>query len=102
MRRTMYISAAVLVFMSLLPTRFVFAQKALPKVPITYPGDTDNSIAGRAQWVEGAKKEGALVWWGIGNPKELAKWLDAKLIEDAWRPVRLDKGVYFGGKIEFS
>ena len=37
----------------------------------------------------------------IGNPKELADWLDAELILDNWRPVRLDKGVYSNGKIDF-
>lgn len=38
----------------------------------------------------------------IGNPKELANWMDAELVVDTWRPVRLDKGVYFDGKIEFE
>jgi helicase len=38
----------------------------------------------------------------IGNPKELAGWLSAELVEDEWRPVRLDKGVYMGGEIEFD
>ena len=37
-------------------------------VPIKYPGDTDASIARRAQWVEGAKKEANLVFWGILPP----------------------------------
>ncbi len=37
----------------------------------------------------------------IGNPKELAAWLGARLVEDSWRPVRLDKGIYFDGRIEF-
>lgn len=37
----------------------------------------------------------------IGNPKELAAWLDAELINDSWRPVRLDQGVYLNGEIEF-
>lgn len=37
----------------------------------------------------------------IGNAKELADWLDADLIEDTWRPVRLDKGIYAEGEIEF-
>ncbi len=37
----------------------------------------------------------------IGNPKELAQWLDAELIVDDWRPVELKKGVYADGKIEF-
>lgn len=29
----------------------------------------------------------------IGNPTELAEWLDAELVEDTWRPVELKKGV---------
>lgn len=37
----------------------------------------------------------------IGNPKELAAWLNAELIEDAWRPVELHHGVYYEGAIEF-
>ena len=37
----------------------------------------------------------------IGNPKELANWLDASLIEDDWRPVELHKGIYHNGEIEF-
>jgi helicase len=38
----------------------------------------------------------------IGNPKELAGWLDAELVEDDWRPVKLRKGTYFKGQIEFE
>jgi len=38
----------------------------------------------------------------IGNPKELAEWLKANLVEDNWRPVKLSKGVYFKGNIEFE
>jgi helicase len=38
----------------------------------------------------------------IGNPKELADWLDATLVEDSWRPVKLKKGVYLDGEIEFE
>lgn len=37
----------------------------------------------------------------IGNPKELAEWLEAELVIDDWRPVKLHKGVYFGDKVEF-
>lgn len=37
----------------------------------------------------------------IGNPKELAQWLDAELIIDKWRPVKLKQGTYFKGEIEF-
>ncbi len=37
----------------------------------------------------------------IGNPKELAGWLSAALVEDAWRPVTLHKGIYFDGEVEF-
>ena len=37
----------------------------------------------------------------IGNPEELAEWLNAKLVVDDWRPVALHKGVLHQGKIEF-
>ncbi|MEM4398096.1 MAG: DEAD/DEAH box helicase [Candidatus Woesearchaeota archaeon] len=35
----------------------------------------------------------------IGNPKELADWLNANLVIDDWRPIELKKGIYFNGKI---
>jgi len=38
----------------------------------------------------------------IGNPKELADWLDANLVSDNWRPVELKKGIYYQGKIEME
>jgi helicase len=38
----------------------------------------------------------------IGNAKELAGWLNAELVEDDWRPVRLDKGVAYENKIYFK
>lgn len=37
----------------------------------------------------------------IGNPKELADWLDANLVMDDWRPVELQKGIYLDGDVEF-
>jgi len=37
----------------------------------------------------------------IGNPSELALWLNASLVIDDWRPVELSKGIFFEGKIEF-
>jgi len=37
----------------------------------------------------------------IGNAEELAEWLDAELVVDDWRPVKLHKGIYYDGKIEF-
>lgn len=37
----------------------------------------------------------------IGNSKELATWLEARLVEDSWRPVRLDKGILFDNEITF-
>lgn len=30
----------------------------------------------------------------IGNPQELADWLQAKLVQDHWRPVELKQGIY--------
>lgn len=38
----------------------------------------------------------------IGNPEELAEWLDAELIKDTWRPVVLKKGVYLNGEVTFK
>lgn len=37
----------------------------------------------------------------IGNPEELAEWLDAKLVIDKWRPVKLHKGICMHDEIEF-
>jgi len=37
----------------------------------------------------------------IGNAKELAEWLQAKLVLDSWRPVKLHQGIYLNDKIEF-
>jgi helicase len=37
----------------------------------------------------------------IGNPQDLADWLEAILVEDDWRPVPLKKGVYLDGEVEF-
>lgn len=37
----------------------------------------------------------------IGNPKELAKWLDAELVIDKWRPVELRQGIYLDDKITY-
>lgn len=37
----------------------------------------------------------------IGNPEELAEWLDSELIIDNWRPVKLHKGIYFDKEVEF-
>lgn len=37
----------------------------------------------------------------IGNAEELAEWLNAELVVDDWRPVKLHKGIYFDGGIEF-
>lgn len=38
----------------------------------------------------------------IGNPHELAEWLNAELVIDTWRPVPLHKGVYYNGTITFQ
>lgn len=37
----------------------------------------------------------------IGNPEELAEWLNAGLVIDDWRPVKLHKGIYFEEEVEF-
>ncbi|MFA6089523.1 MAG: DEAD/DEAH box helicase [Candidatus Woesearchaeota archaeon] len=37
----------------------------------------------------------------IGNPSDLADWLNAKLVLDNFRPCPLKEGIYFDGKLEF-
>lgn len=37
----------------------------------------------------------------IGNPKDLAEWLNAELVIDKWRPVKLEQGVFLDNEIEF-
>ncbi len=37
----------------------------------------------------------------IGNPKELAEWLGAELVEDSWRPVKLYEGTFFPNEVDF-
>lgn len=38
----------------------------------------------------------------ISNAIDIAGWLDAALVKSSWRPVPLNEGVYFDGKIIFS
>jgi len=38
----------------------------------------------------------------IGNPEELAAWLDATLVTSEWRPVDLREGVFYKDAIHFS
>ncbi len=55
MKPLAYLLAVVLTAMLIFPMGSLFAQKSLPKVPITYSGDTDETIARRVKWIEGAK-----------------------------------------------
>ncbi|WP_332897501.1 ATP-dependent DNA helicase [Haladaptatus sp. CMSO5] len=32
----------------------------------------------------------------VGNPEDIAEWLDATLIDSDWRPIELQKGVHYG------
>ena len=38
----------------------------------------------------------------IGNPQDLAGWLDAELVESDWRPVDLREGVFYQDTIRFA
>jgi len=38
----------------------------------------------------------------IGNPEQLAGWMNATRIKSDWRPVDLRQGVYFDGEIQFT
>ena len=72
MKSRLFLSVNILIAFVLFPKGLLYAQRpvksSLPQVPITYPGDTDETIKRRAQWIEGARKEGALEWWGSGSP----------------------------------
>ncbi len=37
----------------------------------------------------------------IGNPEEVAAWLDGVLVSSDWRPVKLSQGIYRNGRIRF-
>ena len=67
MKKVFYFMAAGLAVLTLFPAGSVYAQTTVKtQVPITYPGDTDETILRRARWIEGAKKEGnTLTWWGV-------------------------------------
>ncbi len=38
----------------------------------------------------------------IGNADEIAAWLDAALVESAWRPIDLRRGVHYGQALHFE
>lgn len=38
----------------------------------------------------------------IKNASALAEWLDAELVDDDWRPVKLKEGIYLEGRIHFT
>lgn len=38
----------------------------------------------------------------IGNPEELAEWLGAELVKDAWRPISLHKGVHVNDEVHYE
>jgi iron(III) transport system substrate-binding protein len=74
MKRIEYLMIGILVFVALLPQWAVAAETkakiSLPQVPVIYRGDTDQTIIRRAEWVEGARKEGTLSWWDNLSPQE--------------------------------
>lgn len=75
MKRLVYLVVVVLMGAIFFPIGSVCAQtptkKSLPKVPVIYPGDNDETIIRRAQWIEGAKKEGKVMWWTSYAPQLL-------------------------------
>ncbi len=73
MKRLTYTVVFFLLVIFLVPVGLVGAQTpktSLPQASIAYPGDTKETLTRRAQWIEEARKEGALVWWGFLAPKE--------------------------------
>ena len=75
MKRSVCFIIVVSMVFVFLPLWSAYAQpkgkSPLPQVPITYTGDTNETIIRRAQWLEGAKKEGnTFTWWSVGSPAE--------------------------------
>ncbi len=81
MKRWMSLRVMVFVVTIFLPIGLAYAQSPkkapLPQVPITYGGDTDKTIIRRAQWIEGAKKEGTVSWWGSLKPNDAQELITA-------------------------
>ena len=77
MKRLTFLSISLLILFILFPIGLVCAQTpaklSRTQAPITYPGDTAETIRRRAQWIEGAKKEEALNWWCPINPTAAKK-----------------------------
>ncbi len=97
MKRFINVGLAGAVFFLVWPLQSLQAQTPpkSSKVPITYTGDTNETINRRAQWIEGAKKEGALVWWGTVTPKE-----GSKILAEFNKIYPFIKGTYWRGKGE--
>ena len=38
----------------------------------------------------------------VGNAEEMAEWLEAELVDSAWRPIELRKGVHYGQALHFG
>ena len=77
MKKSFYVLAAVLTVVMSFPLNLALAQKSAPQSSITYPGDTNETINRRAKWIEGAKREGMLVWWGTARPEEAKELIAA-------------------------
>ena len=63
-------------------------------------GPTIEMIISRFRLIQGIQIIGLSAT--IKNAYEIAKWLDARLVESEWRPVPLKEGVLFGKRIYFS
>ena len=38
----------------------------------------------------------------IGNPDQLSNWLNANLVEDTWRPVKLKEAIHNGDSLVYK
>ncbi len=97
MKRLSYLAVGALIV--LYPLGLAYAQTSAkasrPQVPITYPGDTDKTIARRAEWIEGAKKEGSFTFWGTLVPDA-----GVKVVNEFTKIYPFIKGDYWRGKGE--
>lgn len=71
MKKLLNVMAPLLIALLILPAGTAFAQTS--KVPITYEGDTHETIARRIEWIKKAKEEKEVMWWTSIRPNQLSE-----------------------------
>ncbi len=71
-----YLLPIVLIYLVIFPCSLCAQAQTRAQSPagtVAYQGDTNEDLVRRAKWIEEAKREGQLAWWGSTNPAESNK-----------------------------